>query len=155
MIGRGYGHTEGDTVDKVHLRGLQMGAAFATRVALILANADPFPAHAAQKQTPTSACATPARVTSWSTTGGARHGCLTDRKCPRWGGPPTRTELHRGLPDRADPVHLNAIGAVQAERDERRVAQFDRPARAPTCDVLRGNGVTDRAGQFDAIGDQP
>jgi Zn-dependent M28 family amino/carboxypeptidase len=44
MIGRGYGHTEGDTVDKVYLRGLQMGAAFATRVALILANADPFPA---------------------------------------------------------------------------------------------------------------
>ena len=44
MIGRGYGHTEGDTVDKVNLRGLQMGAAFATRVALILANAEPFPA---------------------------------------------------------------------------------------------------------------
>ena len=44
MIGRGYGHTEGDTVDKVHLRGLQMGAAFATRVALVLANAEPFPA---------------------------------------------------------------------------------------------------------------
>jgi aminopeptidase YwaD len=44
MIGRGYGHTEGDTVDKVYLRGLQMGAAFATRVALVLANAEPFPA---------------------------------------------------------------------------------------------------------------
>ena len=44
MIGRGYGHTEGDTVDKVTLRGLQMGAAFATRIALVLANADPFPA---------------------------------------------------------------------------------------------------------------
>jgi Zn-dependent M28 family amino/carboxypeptidase len=44
MIGRGYGHTEGDTVDKVYLRGLQMGAVFATRVALVLANADPFPA---------------------------------------------------------------------------------------------------------------
>ena len=44
MIGRGYGHTEGDTVDKVTLRGMQMGAAFATRVALVLANADPFPA---------------------------------------------------------------------------------------------------------------
>ena len=44
MIGRGYGHTEGDTVDKVSLRGLQMGAAFAARVAIQLANADPFPA---------------------------------------------------------------------------------------------------------------
>jgi aminopeptidase YwaD len=44
MIGRGYGHTEGDTVDKVTLRGLQMGAAFATRVAIELANAEPFPA---------------------------------------------------------------------------------------------------------------
>jgi Zn-dependent M28 family amino/carboxypeptidase len=43
MIGRGYGHTEGDTVDKVSLRGLQMGAAFAARVAIQLANADPFP----------------------------------------------------------------------------------------------------------------
>ena len=44
MVGRGYGHTEGDTVDKVYLRGLQMGAAFATRVALVLASAEPFPA---------------------------------------------------------------------------------------------------------------
>ncbi len=44
MIGRGYGHTEGDTVDKVTLRGLQMGAAFATRVAIELANTEPFPA---------------------------------------------------------------------------------------------------------------
>lgn len=43
MIGRGYGHTEGDTVDKVSLRGLQMGAVFAARVALHLATADPFP----------------------------------------------------------------------------------------------------------------
>ncbi len=43
MVGRGYGHTEGDTVDKVSLRGLQMGAAFAARVALALATVDPFP----------------------------------------------------------------------------------------------------------------
>jgi Zn-dependent M28 family amino/carboxypeptidase len=43
MIGRGYGHTEGDTVDKVSLRGLQMGAALAARVAIEMANADPFP----------------------------------------------------------------------------------------------------------------
>ncbi|HEX5502480.1 MAG TPA: M28 family peptidase [Thermomicrobiales bacterium] len=43
MIGRGYGHTEGDTVDKVTLRGLQMGAALAARVALDLATVEPFP----------------------------------------------------------------------------------------------------------------
>ena len=43
MIGRGYGHTEGDTVDKVSLRGLQMGAAVATRVAIALADADSLP----------------------------------------------------------------------------------------------------------------
>lgn len=43
MIGRGYGHTEGDTVDKVSLRGLQMGAALAARVALDLAEVTPFP----------------------------------------------------------------------------------------------------------------
>jgi hypothetical protein len=43
MIGRGYGHTEGDTVDKVSLRGLQMGAALAARVALDLAMVEPFP----------------------------------------------------------------------------------------------------------------
>ncbi len=43
MIGRGYGHTEGDTVDKVSLRGLQMGAAFAARVAVDLATVEPFP----------------------------------------------------------------------------------------------------------------
>lgn len=43
MIGRGYGHTEGDTVDKVHLRGLQMGAALAARIALALANEESLP----------------------------------------------------------------------------------------------------------------
>lgn len=37
MIGRGYGHTEGDTVDKVTLRGLQMGSALAARVAAKMA----------------------------------------------------------------------------------------------------------------------
>jgi Peptidase family M28/PA domain len=37
MIGRGYGHTEADTVDKVTPRGLQMGAVLAARVALRLA----------------------------------------------------------------------------------------------------------------------
>lgn len=43
MIGRGYGHTEGDTVDKVTLRGLQGGAATAARVAAHLASVEPFP----------------------------------------------------------------------------------------------------------------
>ncbi|HET9015927.1 MAG TPA: M28 family peptidase [Thermomicrobiaceae bacterium] len=43
MIGRGYGHTEADTVDKVTLRGLQMGAAIAARLAATLANDDEFP----------------------------------------------------------------------------------------------------------------
>ncbi|HLT20754.1 MAG TPA: M28 family peptidase [Thermomicrobiales bacterium] len=43
MIGRGYGHTEADTVDKVTPRGLQMGAAFAARVAARLACLDEFP----------------------------------------------------------------------------------------------------------------
>ncbi len=43
MIGRGYGHTEGDTVDKVTLRGLQMAAALAARVALHLATVEQFP----------------------------------------------------------------------------------------------------------------
>lgn len=43
MIGRGYGHTEADTVDKVTLRGLQGGAATAARVAAYLATVEPFP----------------------------------------------------------------------------------------------------------------
>jgi aminopeptidase YwaD len=43
MIGRGYGHTEADTVDKVSPRGLQMGAAFAARVAARLACESVFP----------------------------------------------------------------------------------------------------------------
>ncbi len=43
MIGRGYGHTEADTVDKVTPRGLQMGAVFAARVAARLACLDTYP----------------------------------------------------------------------------------------------------------------
>ena len=43
MIGRGYGHTEADTVDKVTPRGLQMGAVLAARVAARLACADELP----------------------------------------------------------------------------------------------------------------
>ena len=44
MIGRGYGHTEADTFDKIHLRGLQMSAALVARLMLAVANADTFPA---------------------------------------------------------------------------------------------------------------
>ena len=43
MIGRGYGHTEADTVDKVTPRGLQMGAVLAARVAARLATVDELP----------------------------------------------------------------------------------------------------------------
>jgi aminopeptidase YwaD len=43
MIGRGYGHTEADTVDKVHLRGLQMSAILAARLAARLADDGEFP----------------------------------------------------------------------------------------------------------------
>ena len=44
MIGRGWGHTEADTFDKIHLRGLQMSAALVARVALAVANAEDWPA---------------------------------------------------------------------------------------------------------------
>jgi aminopeptidase YwaD len=44
MIGRGYGHTEADTVDKVTIRGLQMSAVLVARLAARLANDDDFPA---------------------------------------------------------------------------------------------------------------
>ena len=43
MIGRGWGHTAADTVDKVHLRGMQSSAAFAARVALALTMDDELP----------------------------------------------------------------------------------------------------------------
>ncbi len=43
MIGRGYGHTEADTLDKVYLRGLQMSAALVARLALSIANTDDWP----------------------------------------------------------------------------------------------------------------
>lgn len=43
MIGRGWGHTEADTFDKIHLRGLQMSAALVARVALAVANAEDWP----------------------------------------------------------------------------------------------------------------
>ena len=43
MIGRGYGHTEADTVDKVHLRGLQSSAAVVAQVVVAVANDPNFP----------------------------------------------------------------------------------------------------------------
>ncbi|MEZ4570440.1 MAG: M28 family peptidase [Thermomicrobiales bacterium] len=44
MVGRGYGHTEADTFDKIHPRGLQMSAALAARLALTMAQDENFPA---------------------------------------------------------------------------------------------------------------
>jgi hypothetical protein len=44
MIGRGYGHTEADTLDKVFLRGMQMSAALVARLVASIANADDWPA---------------------------------------------------------------------------------------------------------------
>lgn len=43
MVGRGFGHTEADTLDKVCLRGLQMSAILVARLAARLANDDGFP----------------------------------------------------------------------------------------------------------------
>ena len=44
MIGRGWGHTEADTFDKMSLRGLQMSAALVARLALAISQDDSFPA---------------------------------------------------------------------------------------------------------------
>jgi Zn-dependent M28 family amino/carboxypeptidase len=43
MVGRGFGHTEADTLDKVFLRGLQMSAILVARLAARIANDDDFP----------------------------------------------------------------------------------------------------------------
>jgi Zn-dependent M28 family amino/carboxypeptidase len=43
MIGRGYGHTEADTVDKVHLRGLQSAAMVVAQLAAAVADDADFP----------------------------------------------------------------------------------------------------------------
>lgn len=43
LVGRGWGHTEADTVDKGHPRGLQMSAAVVARLLLRIANDDGFP----------------------------------------------------------------------------------------------------------------
>jgi aminopeptidase YwaD len=44
LVGRGYGHTEADTFDKIHLSGLQSSATIVARLALAMAQADDFPA---------------------------------------------------------------------------------------------------------------
>lgn len=43
MVGRGWGHTEADTLDKVSLRGLQMAAVLAARLVLRMSEDDEFP----------------------------------------------------------------------------------------------------------------
>ena len=43
MIGRGYGHTEADTVDKVNLRGLQSASMVVARLAAAVADDPDFP----------------------------------------------------------------------------------------------------------------
>ncbi len=43
LIGRGWGHTEADTVDKATVRGLQMAAGLTARILLHVANDDNFP----------------------------------------------------------------------------------------------------------------
>jgi hypothetical protein len=51
MIGRGWGHTEADTFNKIHLRGLQMSAALVARIAFAVANAEDWPVeHMSQEQ---------------------------------------------------------------------------------------------------------
>jgi hypothetical protein len=44
LVGRGWGHTEADTFDKINPRGLQMSAVLVARLALYLAQSDDFPA---------------------------------------------------------------------------------------------------------------
>lgn len=43
LVGRGWGHTEADTVDKATLRGLQMASVLTARIMLQVANDDAFP----------------------------------------------------------------------------------------------------------------
>ena len=43
MIGRGWGHTEADTLDKISLRGLQMSAILVARLAARMSEDDNFP----------------------------------------------------------------------------------------------------------------
>jgi len=44
QLGRGWGHTAADTLDKVSPKGLRLDAALAARLALRLSRVDPFPA---------------------------------------------------------------------------------------------------------------
>ncbi len=44
QLGRGWGHTAADTLDKINPKGLRMDAALAARLALRLSHLDPFPA---------------------------------------------------------------------------------------------------------------
>jgi aminopeptidase YwaD len=44
MVGRGWGHTEADTFDKISPRGLQMSAILVARLMLQIAEDDSFPA---------------------------------------------------------------------------------------------------------------
>lgn len=44
MIGRGWGHTEADTLDKLSLRGVQLAAMLAARLVVRLSEDDAFPA---------------------------------------------------------------------------------------------------------------
>ena len=43
LVGRGWGHTEADTLDKITLRGLQMAAILAARLALTISEDETFP----------------------------------------------------------------------------------------------------------------
>ncbi len=43
LVGRGWGHTEADTVDKATLRGLQLAAMLAARILLLVARDERFP----------------------------------------------------------------------------------------------------------------
>ena len=49
LVGRGWGHTEADTFDKAHLRGLQTSAMATARVLLAVSNADDFPGYRKSK----------------------------------------------------------------------------------------------------------
>jgi aminopeptidase YwaD len=50
MIGRGYGHTEADTVDKVNLRGLQSASMIVARLAAAVADDPDFPGESFDQQ---------------------------------------------------------------------------------------------------------
>jgi Zn-dependent M28 family amino/carboxypeptidase len=51
MVGRGWGHTEADTFDKVNLRGLQMAAMTTARMLLRVAGDEGFPGYRLDRET--------------------------------------------------------------------------------------------------------